>query len=167
MLLRPEFYSKASREGLVRTPVDFAVALFHHSKVPLEEWLQSWSMEGTGQVPFWPPNVSGWRPNGYWINTTAIATRAQLVRYVADNMVGWDSEADDNKPLHQWLLDASPTDAYDRMAKVFYRDPATEISADTRQSILAYYRRAAEVDDWVRPYYLIGMLAMAPEFHLA
>jgi uncharacterized protein (DUF1800 family) len=166
MFLHPQFYSARARTGLVRTPTEFAVALFHHSRVPVDEWLWSWDMQGTGQVPFWPPNVSGWRHNGYWINTTAFSARASMARSIAGRLAGWDSKRDRPRPLHDWIQEARPQQAYDRIAGMFYRDPEKEISSVTRDAILTWLTKESR-DSWHRPEYLIGLMIMAPEFHLA
>ena len=36
-----------------------------------------------GQVVFDPPNVSGWRSNGYWLTTSALSGRAAVARKAA------------------------------------------------------------------------------------
>ena len=40
---------------------------------------------GMGQVPFGPPNVAGWKTNGYWVNTSVfgVACRVRPRRHVA------------------------------------------------------------------------------------
>jgi uncharacterized protein (DUF1800 family) len=166
MFTHPRFYGKTVRTGLVRTPTDFAVALAHHSKVPTDQWLWSWDMQGTGQVPFWPPNVSGWRHNGYWINTTAFSARAGMARSIAWRLAGWDNDRDRPRPLRTWIDEATPQQAYDRVARMFYRDPDRDISPVTRDAILTWLKREP-VNSWHRPEYLIGLMIMAPEFHLA
>ena len=40
-------------------------------------------MEGMGQRPLFPPNVSGWKHNGYWVNASAMAKRTETARSVA------------------------------------------------------------------------------------
>ena len=37
-------------------------------------------MDGMGQRPLFPPNVSGWKANGYWINASAAESRARAVQ---------------------------------------------------------------------------------------
>jgi hypothetical protein len=33
-------------------------------------------MDAMGQTPYAPPNVAGWKTNGYWVNTSLFGGRA-------------------------------------------------------------------------------------------
>ncbi len=37
-------------------------------------------MDAMGQRLLYPPNVSGWRPNGYWVNASAMEGRARTAQ---------------------------------------------------------------------------------------
>jgi uncharacterized protein (DUF1800 family) len=76
LLEHPEFRSPTSRTGLVRTPTELIVHLLYHSGVRAADAHPEWYADGMGQALFHPPNVSGWKTNGYWVNTSAIASRA-------------------------------------------------------------------------------------------
>lgn len=77
MLLRPEFYSLDVRRGLVRSPIGAAVASMVATGVsPSTSWV--YDLNDMGQRPLYPPNVSGWRTNGYWLNAAAMTARADL-----------------------------------------------------------------------------------------
>ena len=39
-----------------------------------------WYMDDMGQQLFEPPNVSGWRPNEYWLTTSRLWARANWAR---------------------------------------------------------------------------------------
>jgi uncharacterized protein (DUF1800 family) len=80
LLLRPEFQTTTARQGMVRSPVDWIVALLVVTGFDISEANPQWYLEGMGQVPFLPPNVSGWRHNAYWVNTSAFTARASLAR---------------------------------------------------------------------------------------
>ena len=77
LLLRDEFYDAGVKQGLVRSPVDLTVALLVASGKRSEVATPLWLMEGMGQRPLFPPNVSGWRHNGYFVNASAMAKRTQ------------------------------------------------------------------------------------------
>jgi uncharacterized protein (DUF1800 family) len=77
---RPEFWDVATTNGLVRTPVEFAAATGKALKLTGASMNPQWSLDGMGQVLFRPPNVSGWRPNEYWIATSAMSSRADIGR---------------------------------------------------------------------------------------
>jgi uncharacterized protein (DUF1800 family) len=80
MLLRPEFYQAATKQGLVRSPIDLIVALLVASGKRSVDATPLWLMEGMGQRPLFPPNVSGWRHNGYYVNASAMAKRTQTAQ---------------------------------------------------------------------------------------
>ena len=74
-----EFHSATARQGLVKhadrvhrrrccTTPAIAASVAH----------PQWYAEDMGQAMFYPPNVSGWRINGYWINASAVAARAEF-----------------------------------------------------------------------------------------
>ncbi len=82
LLTLDDFYAPEVKQGLVRSPVEFMVALLaatgRRSTVATPLWL----MEGMGQRPLFPPNVSGWKHNGYWVNASAMAKRTEAARSV-------------------------------------------------------------------------------------
>jgi uncharacterized protein (DUF1800 family) len=80
MLTRNEFYTDAVKEGLVRQPTEYLVALLVATGKRSEEASPLWLMEGTGQRPLFPPNVSGWKPNGFWINASAMERRSSIAQ---------------------------------------------------------------------------------------
>ena len=80
MLTHPDFYTDAVRRGLVRTPVEFVVALLAATGKRSREADTTWLMEAMGQQLLYPPNVSGWRPNGYWVNASAMEGRARTAQ---------------------------------------------------------------------------------------
>ncbi len=45
-------------------------------------------MEGMGQRPLFPPDVSGWKNNANWINASAFGRRASAARHVSYFLLG-------------------------------------------------------------------------------
>ena len=82
MFLRPEFYSAKARQGLVRSPIEYVVAAMQATGQPAGVLHPEWWLEGMGQQPFQPPNVSGWRPNGYWISASAQWAKSRFAGFV-------------------------------------------------------------------------------------
>jgi uncharacterized protein (DUF1800 family) len=80
MLTHPDFYTEAVMRGLVRTPVEFVVALLAAAGQRSRDADMTWLMEAMGQRLLYPPNVSGWRPNGYWVNASAMEGRARTAQ---------------------------------------------------------------------------------------
>jgi len=77
MLLRPEFYTTDVKRGLVRSPISAAVAGLAATGTSLgTSWV--YDLDSMGQRPLYPPNVSGWRTNGYWLNAAAMTARNTL-----------------------------------------------------------------------------------------
>jgi uncharacterized protein (DUF1800 family) len=83
MLTHPGFYTDTVKQGLVRTPVEYAVALLYSTGKTSEFVNPLWLMGTMGQELLYPPNVSGWRPNGYWVNASAMEGRARLAQTFA------------------------------------------------------------------------------------
>lgn len=159
MLNRPEFYEPASTQGLVRTPTDLVVALAHHTGLGWDV-LNPGSWGGKmGQSLFHPPNVAGWKSNGAWLNTGAVAARAQLARTVASKLRqngGFDF-------LHDLSVDA----AVDHVAGYFGVAP---LSATTRAAIVSAHaaeRASTKSRSSAAPTNLLVMMMLAPEFHQA
>ena len=88
------FYTQEVKTGLVRSPVEFMVALLSATGRRSEEGTPLWLMEGMGQRPLFPPNVSGWKHNGYWVNASAMAKRTEAVRQIVWRSMGgyWDGD---------------------------------------------------------------------------
>jgi uncharacterized protein (DUF1800 family) len=80
LLTHPDFYKDQVKAGLVRTPVDYTVALLSATGKRSAFVNAIWLMESMGQRPLYPPNVSGWRPNGYWVNASAMEGRARTAQ---------------------------------------------------------------------------------------
>lgn len=83
MLTHPDFYTDAVVRGLVRTPVEYVVALLAATGRRSREADVTWLMDGMGQQLLYPPNVSGWRPNAYWVNAGAMENRARAAQQFA------------------------------------------------------------------------------------
>jgi len=86
LFLRQEFYSPRAVRQQVRAPIDYVVATMRSANLPASDAHPEWWLDDMGQAPFQPPNVAGWKPNGYWISAsaqTAKATFAGNMRWVA------------------------------------------------------------------------------------
>jgi hypothetical protein len=78
---------------MVKPPVvQFASMLRRIGRyVDTDSW--TWLMEPTGQVLFWPPNVSGW-DDTRWLDTSRMRARWNLVHYALDgtSVDAWGSQ---------------------------------------------------------------------------
>lgn len=111
ILLRPEFYTTQSRQGLVRSPVEYSVAIRAHSGVPARSlWIFDWSLQ-MGQRLLDPPNVAGWKQNAYYLSTSALSARANVAKRAASQIrTGGNFDA---------LKTATPAVAVDTVANYF------------------------------------------------
>ncbi len=121
---RSEFYSSTATQGLVRTPTEWVVALLVQtglSSATIKVWDYGESM---GQRVFDPPNVAGWKANGYWMTTSALSGRANLAKKVASLLRlngGFDN-----------LITMSVAQSVDNVAAYF----GITLSSSTRQALI-------------------------------
>ena len=81
---RDEFYSTTAKQGLVRTPIEWAVTAMKSLQLNATDVDLQWHLANQGQEPFNPPNVAGWKQNGYWISTSASASKAAFAWHLLD-----------------------------------------------------------------------------------
>lgn len=80
LLLRDEFYTTEVKQGLVRSPVEYIVSLLVATGLRSAQATPAWLMEGMGQALLYPPNVAGWKHNGYYVSASAFDARVQAAR---------------------------------------------------------------------------------------
>jgi uncharacterized protein (DUF1800 family) len=159
LLKRPEFYSTAAKQGLVRTPTEWLVALTYHTNIAASEFGGSWMGDRMGQSLYNPPNVAGWKHNSYWMNTSALSARADIARGVTWRLR--DAGGFDN------VYAMSVPAAVDHVAAYF---GMTSLSDATRNALISAHsaeRAAVPWDNWWGPTNLLTMTMLAPEFHMA
>ncbi len=76
------FLATEAKQGLVRTPVEWVVACIRTLGIDADNSNPQWWMEDMGQQLFEPPDVSGWRPNEYWLTTSRVWSRANFASYL-------------------------------------------------------------------------------------
>lgn len=156
IFLRPEFYSQKAKQGLVRSPVEFLVASMKATGLPCSVAHPEWWMEAMGQELFYPPNVSGWRPNAYWISSSAQwgkSTYAGFIRWKA-------SEA----KLLAGTQSLAPVAAVRSALKRFGVDNP---SATTVAAMQRYVEGERATSRWAEQPNLIMLCHLTPEFQLA
>ena len=167
------FYSPETMSGLVRSPMDFIVAANYYAGIRTAVTYPNkpedavchpeWYVEGMGQVPFAPPNVSGWKTNGYWVNSSMMGVRAEYARHLT-----WmlrDNGAND--------LISGPNDTLipsdvvvDTLAARF----GVTLCAETRDAMIAYSQRTRVSEpwgNWWESTNLLTMIMISPEFQQA
>ena len=163
MLMRDEFYSPAAVQGLVRSPLEFIVNLFYFTGYRGADMNPQWYVEGMGQVPFNPPNVAGWKTNGYWVNTSVFGSRAEFARDAT-----WHLRQND---ANQVGKGRTPAQAVDFVAAMFgLTTNGVTLSAVTRNAMINFVtasRTHESAGSWWENTNLLTMIMMTPEFHVA
>jgi uncharacterized protein (DUF1800 family) len=174
MLTHDDFYTDSVKQGLVRSPVEFMVALLYSSGATSEFVNANWLMDSMGQELLYPPNVSGWRPNGYWINASAMEGRARLAQTVAwaCSRTYWQSGGAGTMSLRFGSLTNSQVTANVRGAPVLPNTQYIDLLeaymgirlTPTSKAELVRYANGATV--WERSDALF-LIMNVPEMHLA
>lgn len=98
MVLHPEFRAPATRRALVRTPVDLVVGACRALGVTPDDRVLP-LLAGLGQLPFFPPDVSGWPANEAWLSTGSALLRLRLADALAR---GTDAAARLGRRADRW-----------------------------------------------------------------
>jgi uncharacterized protein (DUF1800 family) len=159
----PAFLSNAPRR-LVRSPVEWVVACLRSVDMSAGAANPQWWMQDMGQGLFEPPNVSGWRPNEYWLTTSRLWARANWTRYIiwkknlANGNVG-DTLSD--------IVGMSVPDAVQHAFDVLGVDSPSPHTRSRLEAWLAAER--ADRDAWRNLTFinLLTLVMLSPEFNLA
>lgn len=157
MLLHSEFYSAAAIRGVVRSPVEFVVACMWHTGYRSATLNPQWYVDGMGQVPYAPPNVSGWKTHGYWVNTSVFGSRAEFARSIT-----WKLR---NNGANDISKGKTPDQAIDTLTTMF----DLQLDPVTRQALLDFIAVQRQKEPWVGWWEATNLLTMgmlAPEFHV-
>jgi hypothetical protein len=174
IFLRSEFYNSWSRMGLVRTPVEWVVAISKATRLPFTEpvgdlpHLNIWGMEEMGMDLFQPPNVAGWKNNAYWLGTTQYWARASWIwnyrwtLHEADFLL-----ADYHNVLTGGGGDARYAIAVDNALSTFGVHFPTD---NTRTLLINWTKRQYETPgEWnhLAWYYVTQLITLSPDFMMA
>ena len=158
LFLRPEFYLPAAKQGLVRTPVDFSVAVRRLTGLTADATAGTNDrgyLFGMGQWPYSPPNVAGWKANSYWLSTSSVTSRLAYARNAANRLVAA------HYPLNIAVLGVA--DAVTRVLDVF---GITNPSADL-VGVLTRWLTEARLKNWAADADLMALTMLSPEFQVA
>jgi uncharacterized protein (DUF1800 family) len=155
----PQFLSTKAKQGLVRSPVEWVVACMRATGLSAGNANPQWWMEDMGQQLFEPPNVSGWRPNKYWLTTSRLWSRANWARYII-----WRNNTGN---LFSSITGMTVPNAITYAFGVF---GITDISAHTRAKLEAWLTaQRADGQAWVNWSFinLLTLVMLSPECNLA
>ncbi len=157
IFLRPEFLTPATRTALVRSPAEWIVASLRATGLATAAANPQWASGDMGQALFHPPNVSGWRQNGYWVNTSALWARggwAGYLRWVA-------ADADVFAGVETMTPAVAVQSAFDRFG-------ITEPSPATRAAMERWVQgEQAAHRPWAVKPNLVTLTMLSPDFQLA
>ncbi len=164
IFMHPQFVSTQAKQGLVRSPAEWVAACIRVVNTTAELANPQWYMDDMGQQLFEPPNVSGWRPNAYWLTTSRLWSRANW----ANDLV-WQKDA-----LNNSIGDAlSAISSMSVAAAVQYGFDFFGIdnpSAHTRTTLQNWLTaQRADSNAWKNWTWinLLRQLMLSPEFNLA
>ena len=79
---RDFFYSKAARQNLIRSPVEYLIGLADSAGLSTLEQRIINVLTLMGQVPFQPPGVKGWDGGKAWLGEPALLARINLLSFL-------------------------------------------------------------------------------------
>lgn len=158
IFLHADFWTTATRQGLVRSPIDFVVAVMRSTGLDAANANPQWWLESMGQEPFDPPNVAGWKTNGYWISTSSASARAGFVRYIT-----W--RARDAGVLAATLEPTTPAAGVQMAFDTFGINLPSSRTRGILETWVAAQRTAKQ--SWAVQPNLITLVPLTPEFQLA
>lgn len=160
IFLRPEFRDAATRTALVRSPVEWEVAIMRATGLAPAELGLAGLQQRLGQVPLRPPNVSGWRQNRAWISSSAMWAKGLVAANIQAGLAADGTFADLAS-----LPTAAAVDA--ALARFGVDDPA----AATRQHLVDFLaaERAAGAAraTAAATATLPALVTLTPDFQLA
>ena len=156
IFLQPAFYSAKAKRGLVRSPIEYMVAAMRGAEVGSSVAHPEWWCEAMGQVPYAPPNVSGWRPNAYWISSSATWAKLGFA-----NHLRWKVNETE---LLKGIERLTPAESVKAVLRQFGVDNA---GPQTKRALEAYVTRERATDRWAERPNLILLVLLCPEMQLA
>ena len=159
LFLRPEFYLPASKQGHVRTPIEYVVSVLRALGVTAATAHPEWYLNDLGQMPFDPPDVSGWKYNGYWLSTATASTKASFATYLTWRLheLGLHPFANCSTEAVNPLLDR----AFDLFGLL-------EPSTTTRSALQTWLgrQRALAYQGWAETPGLFTLMLLAPDLQV-
>jgi hypothetical protein len=110
-----------------------------------------------GQQPFYPPNVSGWRQNGYWVSASAQWAKTNYASYLR-----W--RANDGRTVLTGTAKLSVPDAVRQALRQFGVDAP---GPATTRAMEAWLRTERATTRWAERPNLILLALLSPEAQLA
>ncbi|MFW2382658.1 MAG: DUF1800 domain-containing protein [Acidimicrobiales bacterium] len=156
LFLHPEFRGAKAKNALVRSPIEFTVAAMRHTGLTCEDIDPQWYVGEMGQSMYDPPNVAGWKQNGYWISSSAMWAKARF-----SSNLRW--RANDRG----FLDDSSELTVEESVNRALDTFGVFEVSDRTRNALNSFVTTERATSRWAEPAGLIFLSLLTPEFQLA
>ncbi len=167
IFLHPQFRSEQAKTGLVRSPIEYVVGAMRHTSTNCAEARPEWFLPGMGQRPFYPPNVSGWRQNGYWISAAAawsklhMASHLRWVAYRRDDIVDTNEVIDYSPRTYKFTPEQSVSNA-------IWNYKLGSINDHSHQKLIEYVNAERASDHpWTERAGLLMLTLLLPEMQMA
>lgn len=167
IFLHAEFRSTRAKQGLVRSPIEFAVAAMKHTGLTCADTNPQWSLNGMGQTPFRPPNVAGWKQNEYWISSSAVWSKSSFAsglrwrQYQAGVLDHIDDRYEDGPNRGQYVISpaASVQAALDHYG-------VGDASPATRTALEQFVTAERATSRWAERAGLLFLVPLTPDFQM-
>ncbi|WP_436794997.1 DUF1800 domain-containing protein [Actinospongicola halichondriae] len=156
IFLHPEFRSDQCRNGLLRSPIELAVAAGIHTGLPASQIHAEWYLPDMGQRPFMPPNVDGWPQNEGYVATSTFWARSRFADRVGQ--VGADAGL---------LAGSESRTVDDAVMTALTTMGVTAPSQATRVTLASFVSQTRADEKWLERRGLLTMSLLSPEFALA
>jgi uncharacterized protein (DUF1800 family) len=169
-LLHADFWAPAARYAIVRSPVEFIVASLRRTGYRFEANSAEGRnyIEGMGQVPFDPPNVAGWKMNGYWLSTATAWARGGYASWLRWKVTDTGDLASLLPTLTAGTNGRVALTATDAINTLFDLLGIVEPSAATRSRFEAWYTAAnTSTNGWSIRGNALMLGLLSPDFQLA
>jgi uncharacterized protein (DUF1800 family) len=160
LFLKAEFYSTKAKQGLVRSPVEYIVSIHRSSGLRSADTMPMQYLDGLGQELFNPPNVSGWRPNKYWLSAGTAGRKASWAQGLFYRV------REGNQP--DFWDDLKALSVAEAVATAFRRVGITEPSARSTAVVTDWLtQERAEQYNYLQSLGMTVLVMMLPELQLA
>lgn len=156
IFLRREFYGAKAVGALVRSPIEYVVTAMKGTGLGCDVARPEWYLENMGQKPFYPPNVSGWRQNGYWISASTAWAKSNFAGHLR-----W--KANERKVIPD-TASMSPQDAVRHALRQF---GVTHPAPRTVGAMEAWLQQERRTTKWAERPNLLLLALLSPDVQLA
>lgn len=129
ILMHPQLFDSLGEPTMVKPPIVYAVGALRATGIPIVDRRQYDYLNSMGQLPYFPPNVSGWEYGTAFLSTNTAIERWRFAANLANRK---EFAAED-------IPSETPEQAFDR---AYAACGKPWLSARTKELILDYAKRA-------------------------